>query len=274
MRRDYYESGEATSTYCHVDFLGLYVVRSGRAVHWIDNHPYGLVRGDVYLMAPGATHRFCQFSELELDVFFFQNTLFNNEELTALRECPGIWRLFASNIEMEHRIHLRPETWRLIEAQIEVMRNLWGDTSRAGELRLRHEFFHLLIDLAHLLETSSQTTSSAENERHPNAGLAEALRFCEEHYDKPLSVPKLAARAFLSSAHFSELFSREVGMPPAAYVRHLRLDKARALLRETNIPVAQIATQCGFKNAAQFSNTFRNYFESSPLQYRKKEGKT
>lgn len=271
MRRDYYESGDSTHTYLHIDFVGLYVVRSGRAIHWVDNHPYGLVRGDVYLMAPGSTHRFCQFTDLELDVFFFSNTFFNTEELTALRECPGIWRLFASDIEMEHRIHLRPESWRLIEAQIEEMRSVWGDTTRAGSLRLKHEFFHLLVHLAHLLESSDQPAVPKTEKSQSSTGLAEALRFCEEHFDKPLSVNKLAARAFLSPAHFSEIFSREVGMPPAAYVRHLRLDKARALLQDTNLPVAQIATQCGFKNAAQFSRTFRHAFESSPLQYRKKQ---
>jgi AraC-like DNA-binding protein/quercetin dioxygenase-like cupin family protein len=271
MRRDYYESGESSGTFRHNDFLGLYVVRSGRAVHWIDNHSYGLVRGDVYLMAPGSTHRFCQFTELELDVFFFQNTLFNNEELAALRECAGIWRLFAGDIEMEHRIHLRPEVGRLLEAQIEVMRQLWGNTTRAGVLRLKNEFFHLLVDLADLLGTSSQVHIISDTERYSNAGLTEALRFCEEHFDKPLSVPKLAARAFLSPGHFSELFSREVGMPPAAYVRHLRLDKACTLLRDTKIPIAQIATQCGFKNAAQFSRTFHHFYENSPMQYRQKE---
>lgn len=241
MRRDYYESGETTGTHQHLDFLGLYVVRNGRAVHWIDDHPYGLVRGDVYLMAPGSMHRFCQFSELEIDVFFFQNTLFNSEELAALRECSGIWRLFAGDIQMEHRIHLKPEAWRQLETQIEVMRNQWGHTNRAGGLRLKHRFFSLLIDLADLLEKSALGVLPLKEEKPTRSGLAEALRFCEEHFDKPLSVPKLAARAFLSPAHFSQLFTREVGMPPASYIRHLRLDRARSLLRDTKIPIAEIA---------------------------------
>lgn len=271
MRRDLYEGGESSGTFHHLDFLALYAVRNGRAVHWIDNHPYGLVRGDVYLMAPGSTHRFSQFAGLELDVFFFQNTFFNSEELSALRQCPGILQLFAGGSGMEHRIHANPEEWRAIETHIEKMRREWGETSLVGALMLKHEFFSLLVSLARLLESNSHVRASSNEERQPDSGLAEALRYCEEHFDKPLSVQKLAARAFLSRGHFSGLFTREVGMSPAAYVRFIRLDKARALLRDTNIPVRQIASQCGFKNSAQFSRAFRNFYKHSPSQYRKSE---
>lgn len=268
MRRDFYPTGDISGKSLHADFFALYAVRSGRAVHWIDDQPYALVRGDVYLMAPGAMHTFKQFTELELDVFFFKPTLFNAEELAALRECPGLWRLFADDIETGHRIHLRPEEWRGIEAQIELMRNEWADHTRAGCLRLKNAFFHFLVDLARTLEKSTPVRANTE-ETHSDSVLAEALRFCEEHFDQPLSVSKLAARAFLSPGHFSELFSRETGMPPAAYLRRIRLEKARAMLRETKKPVSEIAIKCGFKDSSQFSRAFRNFFGSRPLQYRK-----
>jgi AraC-like DNA-binding protein len=274
LRRDFYENGENSGWFLHSDFLALYAVRGGRGIHWIDNQPYGLVRGDVYLMAPGATHRFCQFSDLEMDAFYFQVGMFQAEELAALREIPGIWRLFAGDTDVEHRIHLSPEQWRKIETQIEMMRQEWGETSRAGGLRLKHEFFHLLVALARLMQKPIQPPPTQDRERKPDSGLAEAIRYCEENFDKPLSVPKLAARTFLSTGHFRELFSREVGMPPAAYIRQIRLERARALLRDTNIPVAQIAAQCGFRDATQFSRAFHNYYENAPMRYRQQEKKT
>ena len=271
LRRDYYESGKSSGTFRHLDFLALYAVRSGKAVHWIDDQPYGLVRGDVYLMAPGSAHRFSQFSQLELDVFFFQNSFFNTEELAALRQCPGILELFAGGTDLEHRIHASPEEWRIIEAHIETMRKEWGESDPVGGLIMKHEFFRLLVTLARLLSNASHVRGISDDERRPDSGLAEALRYCEENFDKPISVQKLAARAFLSRGHFSALFTREVGMSPAAYVRLIRLDKARALLRDTNIPIRQIASQCGYKNSAQFSRAFRSFYKTSPREYRKGE---
>lgn len=269
MRRDFYELGDFSGTFQHTDFLALYAVRSGRGIHRIDNHPYGIVKGDVYLMAVGATHEFNNFSNLEIDCFFFQIGLFHAEELAALREIPGFWQLFVGDENIEHRIHLAPEEWHKTDAEIDVMRNYWGDRSRAGALLLKHEFFHLLVSLAHLIG-KADSPAAPTKERTLDSGMSEALRFCEENFAKPLSVPKLAARAFLSPGHFSELFLREVGMSPGAYIRRIRLEKARTLLRETNLPVSEIASRCGFRTPALFSRAFHNFYEDSPLQYRKR----
>lgn len=269
LRRDFYESGDCGGAFRHNDFLALYVVRGGQGVHRINNRPYGLVRGDVYLMASGETHEFTDFSNLEIDCFFFQPELFSAEELAALREMRGFWRLFAGDGETQHRIHLAPEEWQRVDAKIESMRNHWADRSRAGGLLLQHEFFIFLVSLARRLEAVGQTHTASEAKR--DSGIFEALRFCEENFDKPLSVTHLAARAMLSPGHFSELFSQEVGMPPGAYLRRIRLEKARTMLRETSEPVAEIAARCGFGSAALFSRAFRNCYKTAPLQYRKQE---
>jgi AraC-like DNA-binding protein/mannose-6-phosphate isomerase-like protein (cupin superfamily) len=270
MCRDLYESGETTGLYRHIDFLSLYAVRNGRGIHRIESHAYSVVRGDVYLMAAGASHSLSQFHMLEVDVFYFQNTIFHAEELAALRQSPGIWQLFAGDSVMEPRIHTTPEEWRTVEAQIELLRCEWGEDTPAGSILLKHEFFRLLVMLARLLENRTLIQAPFQDSRLQDTGLAEALRYCEENFDKPLSVPLLASRSFLSRGHFTELFTREVGLSPAAYIRRIRLEKARTLLRDTNLRIAQIAVRCGFKNAAQFSRTFRAAYEISPLQFRKK----
>ena len=269
LRRDFYENGDSGGAFRHHDFLALYVVRGGQGVHRINDHPYGLVRGDVYLMASGETHEFTDFANLEIDCFFFQVELFSAEELAALREIQGFWQLFAGDDDTQHRIHLSPEEWQRADAKIESMRNHWSDKSRAGGLLLQHEFFGFLVALARRLESAGQTHSTSEEGR--DSGLFGALRFCEENFDKPLSVSQLAARAMLSPGHFSELFLQEVGMPPGAYLRRLRLEKARAMLRETSESVAEIAAKCGFGSATQFSRAFRNCYKIVPLQYRKHE---
>jgi transcriptional regulator GlxA family with amidase domain len=101
--------------------------------------------------------------------------------------------------------------------------------------------------------------------------LADIIRVCEEHFFENLSVPQLAARMFLSPGHFTEIFTREVGMPPAAYLRRLRLERAQTLLRETTLPVTAVAMQVGFSDAAGLSRAFRGAFGLSPLQYRRRK---
>lgn len=266
VQREYYDSGETTGWHRHMDFLSLYAVRRGRGVHWIDQTPYGLTKGDIYLLAPGATHRYCDYADLEIDAFYFQTELFQAAELKALRELAGFWRLFVGDGNVEHRIHLTPEEWHEAQTQIEAIRSEWSERSLAGCLLLRQELFRLLVALARRLD---KRRPLLERAKPSISGMAEAIRFCEENLDKPLTVPHLAARFFLSTGHFSELFGREAGMPPAAYLRHIRLEKARSLLATTTLPVTQVALQCGFGDPTHFSRIFRDHYQISPMQYRK-----
>ena len=103
----------------------------------------------------------------------------------------------------------------------------------------------------------------------PNAPtIADAVRWCEAHFAEPLSVPQLAARLFLSPNHFSQRFTREVGVTPAAFIRRLRLEKARALLRETDWPLARIAEATGFADAAHLARSFCGFYGLTPGAFR------
>lgn len=265
LRREYYAGGD-TGLHLHRDFFALYAVRGGRGIHVIDGHPYGISRGDVYLMPIGATHGYAEHHQLEIDAFYFKTELFSDAELAALRELPGFWSLFANQGEREHRLHLPPETWKQLELAVRELREEWGGTTAASALLFRTGFFRLLVWLARLIQEEVLPRGS-RSEAAPN--IAAALEYCERHYADALTVPQLAARIFLSPGHFSELFSREVGMPPAAYLRRLRLEKARTLLRETDLPAGQIALDTGFGDAAHFSRAFRAVYGVSPLGYRR-----
>ena len=129
--------------------------------------------------------------------------------------------------------------------------------------------FQILVTVARsrraLGEPASPPDSSA------GLSLADIIHVCEEHFAENLSVPQLAARMFLSPGHFTEIFTREVGMPPATYLRRLRLERAQTLLRETSLPVTTVALQVGFSDAAGLSRAFRSAFKLSPLQYRRRK---
>ena len=65
---------------------------------------------------------------------------------------------------------------------------------------------------------------------------------------------------------FKEYFNSSV----ADFVKNRRLNRACALLRETELPVNRIAEQCGIPDYTYFSKTFKKYFGMSPREFRKK----
>ena len=267
LRREFYAAGETTGTHLHRDFCALYVVKSGRGVHQIDGVPFGIARGDVYLLPPGAHHAYVGYQNLEIDAFYFPPELWNDEELAALREVSGFWRLLLEN--ETRRIHLTPATHAQIEAQIAEMRAEVAQNERATPLLLRALLFRLLINLARTAPAITATAARSDAAPGAEARFAEIIAWCEGNVEREISVAQMAARLFLSPAHFARGWTREFGVPPATYLRRLKLERARTLLENSDRNVGEIARAVGFKSAAHFSRSFRACYGVSPLQFRR-----
>ena len=83
-----------------------------------------------------------------------------------------------------------------------------------------------------------------------------------------LSLPVFARRAGLSQRHASRLFQLEFGRSFREYVAELRLERAKALLRETGLSVIEVAGETGWSSLAHFNSVFRRRVGSTPSQFR------
>ena len=90
----------------------------------------------------------------------------------------------------------------------------------------------------------------------------------DRSYDKPLDVPALARVALTSEAHFIRTFKETFGETPHRYLQRRRLERAMALLRETERPVTEICLEVGFASLGSFSRTFTRVVGMSPSAYR------
>ncbi len=90
----------------------------------------------------------------------------------------------------------------------------------------------------------------------------------DRSYDKPLDVAALARVALTSEAHFIRTFKETFGETPHRYLQRRRLERAMALLRETERPVTEICLDVGFASLGSFSRTFTKVIGMSPSAYR------
>jgi AraC-like DNA-binding protein len=90
----------------------------------------------------------------------------------------------------------------------------------------------------------------------------------DRSYHKPLDVPALARVALTSEAHFIRTFKDTFGETPHRYLQRRRLERAMALLRETERPVTEICLDVGFTSLGSFSRTFTRVIGMSPTAYR------
>ncbi|SMO61983.1 transcriptional regulator, AraC family with amidase-like domain [Ruegeria faecimaris] len=102
-----------------------------------------------------------------------------------------------------------------------------------------------------------------------NAKLIEAVQIMRENIETQLSLEAIADQASLSRRHMERLFRQHTNMSPGRFYNELRLDRAFALLNETNLSVSEIAFASGFSSTDRLSVHFRNRFRISPHNFRR-----
>ncbi|HEX3620697.1 MAG TPA: helix-turn-helix transcriptional regulator [Acidimicrobiales bacterium] len=98
--------------------------------------------------------------------------------------------------------------------------------------------------------------------------LLRARDLADARYVEPLTVADLARVAGLSPAHFSREFRRAFGEAPHQYLLTRRLERAAALLRDTDRPVTEICFAVGLTSLGSFITSFRRVYGIAPLGYR------
>jgi AraC-like DNA-binding protein len=102
----------------------------------------------------------------------------------------------------------------------------------------------------------------------PARHLLRAKDLVDARFRDPLDVPALAHAARLSPAHFSREFRRAFGETPHQYLMTRRLERAAALLRNTDRTVSDICFTVGLRSVGSFTTSFGRMFGVSPTAYR------
>lgn len=97
-----------------------------------------------------------------------------------------------------------------------------------------------------------------------------ATEYIEENLKEKINLNKLASAANLSPTYFHKIFTDAMGITPTEYITNVRIDKAKELLVRTNLPIYQVASECGYDNVPYFSYTFKNRINVAPGEFRKR----
>lgn len=102
--------------------------------------------------------------------------------------------------------------------------------------------------------------------------VRKAKEYIQSHYSEPLTLEGISEVVGLSTAYFSALFKKTEGEGFAKYLINVRIEQAKVLLRETNLPVTEICRRVGYNDLRHFTHTFERATEVKPSVYRKLYG--
>ena len=102
--------------------------------------------------------------------------------------------------------------------------------------------------------------------------VRKAKCYIKNHYGEQITLEEVSAEVGLSTAYFSVLFKKETEVGFAKYLMNVRMEQAKTLLRETNLPVAGICKKVGYNDLKHFTHTFEKLAGVKPAVYRKLYG--
>ena len=91
-----------------------------------------------------------------------------------------------------------------------------------------------------------------------------AIQIMERHLEEPRTIALIAEETGLSQRQLERLFTSYVGKSPLQYYRDIRLDRARGLVTQTEMPVWEVALACGFSSPEHFSRAYKSRFGLAP----------
>ena len=100
--------------------------------------------------------------------------------------------------------------------------------------------------------------------------LKQARDYIQAHLNHKLKLEDIANMLGMSQYYFSHLFSRSMGIAPYQYVIQQRVEKAKQLLKQRNLSIADIALECGFSHQSHLAKYFKQLTGVTPHKYRQR----
>ncbi|MBD2102442.1 helix-turn-helix transcriptional regulator [Leptolyngbya sp. FACHB-261] len=98
--------------------------------------------------------------------------------------------------------------------------------------------------------------------------LRQAVEYINEHLAEDVSLQAIALELNMSHYYFCRLFKRSMGITPYQYLIQQRVERAKQLLKQKSMPIADIASQIGFSDQSHFTKQFRQYTGITPKAFR------
>lgn len=238
-----------------------YVVE-GHVTAMLRGRPRRLGPGEAYIMGPDDAHGFDAWSGRHRTLMFQQEAL---EQLAGPAHVGRSRRLQVAGRPLPGHLRVAPPRRTAVETALDTLRS-----EALGDEPLKQTMASLLLAQL-LLELSRSIGTEAVDDAPPVTAVDTIEQFTAElraSLDYPWTLGEMVRRAGYSTSQLSLFFRQVTALSPCEWLREERLRRARLLLAQTDMKIAQIAAEVGFGSLCHFGRVFREAVGMTPRQYR------
>lgn len=257
----YNDENENYPPHWHTPFEVIMPVKNGYTVVVGEQH-YELREGDILLICPGIVHEL--FAPESGERIIFQPSL----SQIQIRELDLLISLLrpAVLITKEEFPDFHPVAQKLM---LEIKKEYFL-CEPYYETAIYSRFMRILVDIGRLHGALKHPVSDASNSRQKDYldKFLYITNYINEHFAENLSLEQVADLAGFSKYHFTRLFKQYTDTSFYKYLNQKRIDYAKTLLLDPDLPVIDVALQCGFSSLSAFLRMFKQLNKCTPTEFR------
>ncbi len=251
----------------HVQWELSYVIH-GRGIRTVGNTTEPIVEGEIILIPPNIPHVWHFDIEgtddnghvANISVFFAAETL---EKMSMY--IPEFTNVFKRISVLTSAIRYPDDTSHRIA---EILLGMRGE----GALTRLPKMMELLIEIANTSHCKSVGKKLAFN--RISQRIENVRVYCRCNYARKISLDEISEEIGMNKSSFCTFMRHHFGMSLTEFVNAIRLEKAKEMLCDTDIPVASIAYDVGFSNVTYFNRLFKKKYNCNPKMMRDKRGRS
>ena len=248
--------------------LEIIYVRKGTARFHINYDFFNSKEGDIILIQPTYMHSIHPIKNEEQITDTFSINLDNlGRSMIENFSQRYLQPIYNGHFQLTQRITKEMSGYDDIKKCLLDIFSLVNDQSLYYDMLLKarlHEFLYLLFKNRHV--NRNYTTDTYQKYEQ----LKGLIDYINTHYNEQLTIDFLADYFGYSRTHFMSIFRQHTGTSCIEFILQIRLNKSCELLIQTHDSIADIATKVGFSNLSNFNRQFKQRFQLTPKQYRKK----
>ena len=247
----------------HDEFEIIYV-KSGFLTVSISGENYIGKPGDAFVVSPGNLH-FMGSQTGNVDYFTFLFPL----KYISFRTDDILDDKLLEPLNSGHLI-ISPEMEDTVKEQCEQLVEIYGVKKEESQSKITAQIKTKIILLQFILELWKKGFIVENDTSGKNTVEKEMVSYIQQNFTGKILLKEFGEQFHLSEKYISRYFKEHFHITISQYVTYLRLEHAKQLLQDTDIPVTEVAMQSGYQNVSYFIRSFKKTYGMSPLKYRNK----
>lgn len=231
----------------------IHYITNGNGTFKINNKIYKLKKGDVFILLKGMKVEYIASID---EPWKYKWIGFSGSNISEYLNRTSLTDSYVVTCEKNSKIP------NIISNMCEISKNY--NPSSSHDILLLREVYSLLYAV---INEFPKKFEYKDKEIH--SYIQEAIDYININYMNNITVQDITEHVNLSRSYLYKMFIKNLNVSPQNYLINLRMYKATLLLKNTKIPIGEVANKVGYNDSLLFSKTFSKHFSMSPLSYRK-----